>query len=327
MAERPGFQLCMCPDGRLTQRRVDELLREHPPEGGNTWEKCLFWGDEEPEDTFWEALTLQGLFDARRAVVVRRAHNLPAEVWKRLSRALSRPNPKVWPVLCLEMPWEKGRPKIPAHIAKLGCLKCAEDRGWVWRSPGLDRRSLAGYVRPAARRLGLVLDEHALGALCAVLPPDAAAVDAELEKLFLLFGNRPLAPEDAAGAAAGVQFNIFGLLQRLEEGRAAEAFAMLREGGTGADEALFPLLGLLQRRARIFRQLTAGEQPYLHPTERDRTMRTAAGLGTTGTVRLWDALFTAEWTVKSGRRTPDQALDVLIGDLTTLFGACGSARH
>ncbi len=327
MAERPGFQFCLCPDGRLVQRRVDGLLCEHPPEDGSCRERRLFWGDEEPGDAFWEALTLQGLFDARRAVVVRRAHNLPAEVWKRLSLVLARPNPGVWPLLCLEMPWEKGRPKIPAHIAKLGCLKHAEAKGWVWRSPGLDRRSLAGYVRPAARRLGLVLDERTLAALCAVLPLDAAAVDAELEKLFLLFGNRPPTPEDAAGAAVGVQFNIFGLLQRIEEGRAAEAFAMLRECGAGADEALFPLLGLLQRRARLLRQLAGGEQPPLHPAERDRAVRTAAGLGTAGVVRLWDALFTAEWTVKSGRRTPDQALDALIGDVAALFGACGAVRR
>ena len=35
--------------------------------------------------------------------------------------------------------------------------------------------------------------------------------------------------------------------------------------------------------------------------------------------KLWDAMHTAELSVKSGRRSPSQALDALMGDLTLLF--------
>lgn len=327
MAARPGFWFCLCPDGRLTRRRVDEMLDTHAPSGGGTWKKQVFWGDEEPTDAFWEALTLQGLFEVCRAVVVRRAHNLSAEVWKQVSKILARPNPKVWPLLCLETAWEKGRPKIPAHIAKLGCLKFAEGKGWVWRSPGLDQCSLPGYVRMTAKGLGLALDERTVSALCAVLPADAAAVEAELEKLSLLAGSRTLVPGDADLAAALPECNVFDLVRLLESGRTAEARATLPADGTGGDKVLFPLLGLLQHEARQLWQMLAGDQPRLYPAERERKERLAAGLGTTGLARLWDAVHTAELAVKSGQRTPDQALDGLFIELTAIFGASSSASN
>ena len=318
MAERPGFWFCVCPDAQLARRRIETMLETHAPKTGG-WEKHVFWGDEEPGDAFWEALTLQGLFDSCRAVVVRRANNFPAEIWKRVSKALARPNSAVWPLLCLEVPWEKGQPKIPAYIAKLPCLNFAENKGWIWRSPGLDQRSLPGYVRLTAKGLGLALNEQLIAALCAVLPADAAAVDAELEKLSLLAGDRELVPDDAALAAVTPEFNIFGLLRLLESGRPAETWTEIKAGGTG-EEVLFPLLGLLQREARLLWQLLAGGQPRLHPADRERKERLAARLGAAGLGRLWESMHAAELSVKSGLRTPEQALDGLVAELTVLFG-------
>ena len=49
------------------------------------------------------------------------------------------------------------------------------------------------------------------------------------------------------------------------------------------------------------------------------TIETASRLGAAGLAKLWDAMHTAELSVKSGRRSPSQALDALMGDLTLLF--------
>ena len=126
MTTRPGFSFCICPDGKLLRQQVEELLGAHPDAGR---ERHVFWGDDELPPKFWEILTLQGLFSTSRVLVMRNAHALTADVWKRLSAALSRPNPQTWPLFCLEVAWEKGQPKIPAHIAKLPCFTFADAKG------------------------------------------------------------------------------------------------------------------------------------------------------------------------------------------------------
>ena len=59
------------------------------------WERHVYWGDEEPPQRFWEQLTLQGLFGAPRALIVRQANQWPAAVWKKISHALARPSDPV----------------------------------------------------------------------------------------------------------------------------------------------------------------------------------------------------------------------------------------
>ena len=152
MTTRPGFSFCICPDGKLLRQQVEELLGAHPDAGR---ERHVFWGDDELPPKFWEILTLQGLFSTSRVLVMRNAHALTADVWKRLSAALSRPNPQTWPLFCLEVAWEKGQPKIPAHIAKLPCFTFADAKGWIWRSPGLEPRSLRRHIQIRSKALGL----------------------------------------------------------------------------------------------------------------------------------------------------------------------------
>ena len=96
MTTRPGFSFCICPDGKLLRQQVEELLGAHPDAGR---ERHVFWGDDELPPKFWEILTLQGLFSTSRVLVMRNAHALTADVWKRLSSALSRPNPQTWPLV------------------------------------------------------------------------------------------------------------------------------------------------------------------------------------------------------------------------------------
>ena len=55
------------------------------------------------------------------------------------------------------------------------------------------------------------------------------------------------------------------------------------------------------------------------PSDQQAKQQTASRLGAAGLAKLWDAMHTAELSVKSGRRSPSQALDALMGDLTLLF--------
>lgn len=316
MTTRPGFTFCVCPDGKLLRQQVEELLAACPEAGR---ERHVFWGDEELSPKFWEILTLQGLFSASRVMLVRNAHALPADTWKRLSAALARPNPQTWPIFCLETAWEKGQPKIPAHLTKLPCFTFADSKGWVWRSPGLEPRSMRRHIQQRAKAIGLELEPGCVDILAETLLPDAAAVDAELAKLQLLADGRPLTQEEARGVAAVGEFNVFAFLRQLQSGQTAKVWKSILEEQAKGEEPLFYLLAMLQREARQLWQLAAGETVRLNPSDQQAKEQTASRLGLGGLTRLWDAMHAAELSVKSGRRSPAQALDALMGDLTLLF--------
>ncbi len=325
---RPGFLFCLCPDGRLVRREVEKRLAAHPPSaagglaGGDAapaWTVRTFWGDEELPAAFWEALTLQGLFATPQALLVRNAHNLPAETWKRLNASLARAGELTWPFLCLEGSWEKGQPKIPAHLKKLPCFAHAESQAWIWRQPALDQRGIRAYVTETGKRLGLRFGPGALEALSASLPADAATLENELEKLALLTEDGLVSAEQAAFVEHAPDFDIFAFLRQIQAGKSAEVWKTVLREEQRSDDLIFPLLGLLQREARLLWQLRAGESPYLHPASAAAKREAALRLGFTGLTALWDAMHTAELSVKSGARSPAQALDALLGELTRLF--------
>ena len=168
----PGFYFCLCPDSTLAREHVDGLLKRVNAVGRER-EIRTFWADEGLDGRFWEALTMQGLTERPRALLVRGAQTLTAEVWKKLSAVLATPRPDILPVFFLESLWEKGQPKLPAHIAKLRCLEFADKQGWVWRSAGLDARALRKHVQQRAAALELRLTPDALDALT---PADIRAV-------------------------------------------------------------------------------------------------------------------------------------------------------
>ncbi len=317
MAQHPGFFFCICPDGKLLRNQIDHLLATTAE---LVREKHVFWGDEELSPKFWELLTLQGLFSTPRAVVIRSAEKISSDIWKRLSGVLARPASQTFPILCLESAWEKNQPKIPATISKLPCFQFAEKRGWIWRSPGLDPRSLRRHVQNLSTEKGLKLAPGALDKLCEQLPPDASSIDTELSKLAVLASGSPLAPEDI-DLEQSVSFNIFTFLNELESGRTADAWKKILDAQSNGEEPLFYLLSMLQREARQLWQMGMGEQVRVPPGNLAVKRQTAARLGMAGLTRLWDTMLEAELSVKSGLRSPSQALDGLMGDLTRLFSS------
>ena len=246
---RPGFSFLVCPDSRLLQARLEALVSAQGD--SSRWERHVHWGDEEPSPRFWEQLTLQGLFGTPRLLVVRQAHLWPAAVWKKISAALARPSEQCWPFFCLEVAWEKGQPKIPAHIAKLRCLGFADQQGWIWRSEGLSERSIKKYVRDRAQALGIPFEADAFEQFCTSVPPDAQAVENELEKLLLL---RPADDGQAmpwsvttdmlATSSWAPECNIFACIRHMEAGNLAAVWKELARGRKDVEGLLFPLLSL-----------------------------------------------------------------------------------
>ena len=108
----PGFYFCLCPDSTLAREHVDGLLKRVNAVGRER-EIRTFWADEGLDGRFWEALTMQGLTERPRALLVRGAQTLTAEVWKKLSAVLATPRPDILPVFFLESLWEKANPSCP----------------------------------------------------------------------------------------------------------------------------------------------------------------------------------------------------------------------
>ena len=332
---RPGFSFLICPDGRLLRSRLEGLLAGCPPPAGR-WERHVYWGDEPPPPRFWEQISLQGLFGTPRVIVARQAHLWGKDIWEKLSRALGRPSAQCWPVLCLEKAWERGQPRLPAWLARLPCMAFAEKRGWVWRKDALSERAVAAHVQGRARELHLPFEPDALRQLCASVPPDAQAIENELEKLRLL--RAALADADGGGPAAGrvttamtataawsPEGNVFACIRHMEAGNLPAVWKELSRSPDG-DGLLFSLLALLARELRLLWLIQAGASPSLRPNEAAPKRALAARLGRAGVADGMAAVMEAEWRVKSGRATPRQSLEWLACHMTGLCAPRPGAR-
>ena len=318
--DSPGFFFCICPDAALLRDYMErELLAA--PAGAATPDIQVFWADEGLDSRFWDRLTLLGMDGRKRVLVVRRAHLLPADVWKKLSSALGTPRSGVLPIFCLECPWEKGQPKLPAHIGKLKCLSFADGRKWVWRSAGIEPRSLRQYVQQCASSMGLRMTQDALNTLSEMLIPDASAIRGVLEQLFLASTDGAV---DVTLVRQMTEFTpeavIFDIIRQLENGNVRTVWKTLLREGDGGESLLFPLLTLMAREARILWQMRAGEKVYVPQFVENEKRRLAERLGFEGLSEIFDLLQKAELSVKSGARQPLQAMEELVAGLSLIFG-------
>lgn len=317
--EIPGFYFCLCPDSTLAREHVADL-RLQWAQSGIVMESQIFWADDGLDDRFWEALTVQGLTRTPKILLVRGAQGLSAEIWRQLSSTLASPRPGILAVFFMEGAWEKGQPKLPAHISKLRCLEFAEKKNWTWRAPGLEPRTMRRHIQTKVKAMGLSLAPGVLEELCGALAPDAAGVHNVLEQL-------ALASRDGAVDAALVrqmtahtpEVIIFDFIRHLQTGNTAKVWKTLLSEGDGGESMLFPLLALLAREARLLWQVQAGENVYLPQHIAGAKRALATKLGTGGLGRVFRVLMEAEWAVKSGRRQPLQALEELVAELTHVF--------
>ncbi len=321
--DRPGFFFCICPDAALLRDYVErELLAPLSAESSGALPPDVqtFWADEGLDRRFWDALTLLGMDGRSRMLVVRGAQHLPADVWKKLSSSLGTPRPGVLPVFCLEGPWEKGQPKLPAHVAKLRCLAFADSRKWVWRSAGIDARSLRQHIQKQASGMGLRLASDALNTLSEMLIPDASAIRGVLEQLYLA---SPDGSVDVALVRQMTEFTpeavIFDVIRQLENGNARAVWKTMLREGDGGESLLFPLLTLMAREARLLWQMNAGDKVFVPQFVENEKRRLASRVGFEGLCRIFSALQKAELSVKSGARQPLQAMEELVATLSLEF--------
>ena len=316
--DRPGYLFLVCPDGHLLARHVESLL------GGAGFERKVYWGDEDLPPAFWQDLTVTSLFSTAKALVIRRAHNLKAAVWDKLDDAMKGVPREVWPFLCLEGKWERGKEPVPAVVAKRNLWLHAKKKGWVWSDEGLTPRTVEGFVRARLAEAGLSGDPATVRRVASALPLDATAASLELDKLELAAGpDKILRPEHAELIATHGEMEFYDFLDQLAQGGTSPAvWKRVLDDHSGSDSMLFLLLASLAREARILWMLTSGEDNQVKPPFlAKRKAPLARRLGRERIARLIDLVMDTELAVKSGNRRPRQALDFLVAGLSDLFAA------
>jgi DNA polymerase-3 subunit delta len=322
---RPAFSLCLCPDGRLLRNRLEALLEAHPPGEKAVWQRLVFWGDEGIPPAFWEHLTLRHLFAAPKALILRHVQALPAPSLRQLSEAVlslagGRGDALIWPLLCLEVEFERGKPKLPAPLLRLPLYLAAQERGFLDLVPGLTPAGLPAHIRTEALRHGLRLTPAEIGLLARGLPPDAAAVQTELARLAFLADGEGRLPQGAAALAGqGPEIGIFELLRALQRGGEAPAVwrRVLEDRG---ENSVFAFISLLLREARLLWQSLFGPPPAFLPSQAATGKKILAqSLGAARLARIWDLALQADKGIKTGERGPEQAFEILTAELFLLF--------
>ena len=343
---RPAFSFCICPDSKLLHKHVDALLEKHPPAQSNEgWQRFVFWADEGLTPAFWEHLTIQGLFAIPKALVIRNAQALPADSLKKLFATLlplapkavreqpgpssaPLPNPLVWPIVCLEVAFEKGKPKVPAHIQKASVFSLADKAGWIAHISGLTPQNMPAFIKAESASLGLHLSREDISILATALPPDAAHICSELSRLAMLANEEGRLPAGVDGLVESTQeLGIFDLMRIIQQqGAAPDAWRRILADRLSGDNMVFAFNAVLLREARILWQCLTGQEPYLPPNIAAQKKAAARTLGFGGIAKLWEFALAADKGIKSGERSPEQAFEKLSADLFALFGQAARAR-
>ncbi|QJT08624.1 DNA polymerase III subunit delta [Oceanidesulfovibrio marinus] len=336
-ADRPGFFFLACPDSKIIQGKVQELMKQYAPAeaGGGLlgasatgFDRRSYWAEEGLPPQFWEDLTLQSLTGRAKCIVVRHAEKLLAADWKALVPALAGFKEHAFPIFCLESAWQRNQPKPPAQLTKQKFWTLAQDRGWYWQSPGITRNKMAAVLEREARRRSVAFAPGALQFLAESLPLDAAAITAEMDKLAVAAqavegdGQGVIDTALARETAYAPDIDIFGFIQALQKGTASVAvWRQVFADRLGGEGMLFPLLSLLTREARLLWQIDAGETQGIRlPMSVMRAKESLARrLGRTRIAVLFDLAMEAEYGVKSGERKPEQALERLVAGMAALF--------
>lgn len=319
MSQVPRFLFLISGDSFLLQQEIAALSLQFSPEKLATTH--VFWGDDGLDATFYEQLSLQGLFSQPKIVILRNAQLLPAATLRTLSNAINTAPEDVFIIVCLEVPIERGKPKIAAHVTKLPCYAFAEKKHWVTLVPGLTKNTLANYLIRQAKTLNITLPQSLLNKLIDILPLDAATIQAELQKMALLADAKGVVPDSAHTAIHyTLEGDIFRLLTAIQTSRqTAPVWRQLLEYNQSGESLVFAFLVTLTREARNLWQLCMGEQPAMPPSIIPAKRSLAKAMGPIGIAKLWDLAATTEKAIKTGEQSPEQAFDILVAHLSRLF--------
>ncbi len=317
--ERPSFSILICPDSFLWNDEVTRLLKAYPPTSG-TWQKKAFFGDDPPTQTFWNEFNTTGLLGTSTYLLVHRAEDWSAKYWTNIDKMIFRLSPYCWPIFCLEVPWEKGKPKIAAYIAKSKCYDIAKKKGWLWQREGLNEKTVQSYIDGRARNYPK-LSREVLHELAVSGNLDARSIENELIKLSLYYAGKKELRSDDWKLKRDQAVNIFTCMRHILEGDLRACLTDMKDDHD-IEKVFFYLLTMFDREVRILWEIKTGQSNLQGPSRRYKDQEAhSVSLGTLA--RAERLLVEAEWSVKNGAATIPQALDMLLVSLTEVFARKG----
>ncbi|MBO4683705.1 MAG: hypothetical protein J5600_00085 [Desulfovibrio sp.] len=207
----------------------------------------------------------------------------------------------------------------------------ADRQKWIWRNPGLDEKGVRRHFEKRAAEIGLSLTPDAVARICAALPPDAQAVEHEVQKLSLLQASQAGGADanDAVPSdeAAKKDFaDAFACIRHLEAGDLPGLFRELHRT-RDLKGSFYSLAPMLAREIRMLWQIKAGEKVFLPASLLPFKKRLAAKLSAEALSQAMSSVAEAEWAIKRGLCDETQSLERLLVRISSFFPPCARLTH
>jgi DNA polymerase III subunit delta len=191
---------------------------------------------------------------------------------------------------------------------------------------------IAGWVTRRARARRVRLDRGVADLLASLGGTDLRRLDHELAKLAQYCGSQPIREADVRALVAPGEASVFLLLDGVADGKPGAAVGALRRLIQQGDavEAVLPQLIALVRRLLVARELqaegrslaTEGADYNLttNPRALEKLARQAARYQPEDLERAYELLLTCDREVKTGKRAPEVAVELLVAELASVAG-------
>jgi DNA polymerase-3 subunit delta len=314
------------------QREIDEvaaIIRDAVLAGGVAdFNQDRFRGKETDAAAFANALATAPMMSPRRLVLVREAHELPADAEEVVAAFAKDPTPTSVLLLLAE--------KADARSA---IFKAASKAGRVLKIEVPYERDLPAWCRERARALGVTLEDGAARQLVEAVGRDLAGLRGALERLALFVGAGGRVGSEAVSAmvAETREHSVFALCDRVGAADLVGAWELARKILAQRE----PPLRLLALLSRHFRQLLRLREAREAGASRDAA-GASAGISPYALKNLWpqverhtlaglrkavDLLYDADLAIKSTRLPAETVLEKLVLDLVRVEKGVRSASR
>ncbi len=309
-------------DLALLKRKIEDVRQGYMSNAGLDCNTLTFWGDE-LNPAFWDCFSAISLEARKDFIILRKAEALKADDWKKLSEVIARMQEDIFLLICIESPWEKNAPKVPAIISSQKCYTFAKKKNWFFQEAPLNAQNIRNYIVKGLKERNIEMQEEVLKILVSVLAPPSSSIDNALDQLALIAIDKKIEEKDFAHLSASVpELVIFDYIKCLESGTSYPLWqGVLNENKP--DDILFTLLAILAREARTLWKLSVGEDVKLSPFIANSKKQLAYRLGKDGIAKLFSLLSDADWAIKSGKKDVGQVLEELIFRLSYLYRVQG----
>ena len=305
-----------CPDSELLQRKIKQL------EKNPSAERICFWGDEDNFEKFWQNISMASLFSVPKTIVVRNAQSAKNDFWLHMDTAYKAISRDVSVFFCIESEWKNKKP-IPAVIAKKKVWQDAEKENNFWAYEGLEGKDKEQFIVKICEERDIKMQKSVFTLLVHVLPKNARSIRMELEKLALFTSGREVEKDDLACIHVDKEKDFFQIVEMIATGSSPlELWKEILSNHMGAskDAITFPVLRSMAREARVLWQIYVNDPNLRLPNFiRQKKQKYSLALGKTGLRKMFSIAFDAEFSIKTGLRNPEQALDFIVAELFILL--------